>query len=804
MSREKKSTKGSGSDRGRRGGAPARYKVVGVDNRRVDASDKSGGRAGYTDDFTLPGMLFARLKRATVAHGWIDSISVDKALALEGVRAVITGKDLPVKYGILPVTQDETALAVEKVRHVGEPVAAVCADTEAIADKALDLIDVVYSPLHVSLSAEDAFKSPERIHEAKNFEGNAHRVIALEFGNVAQAFEDTDYAREDTFYFAGSTHVPMETHSTLADWDGSRMTVYVSHQAPYYVQKLLPKVLEIPPQSLRVVVPYVGGGFGGKLDLFSDNVCAAKLSMITGRPVKLTLSREEVFYNHRGRHPSSMWIKTAVKDGKIAAMQFKAYLDGGAYGSFGTAASYYHGAVQPVTYKFPAYKYDIVRFYTNKPPCGPKRGHGTPQPRFALECHLDKIAEDLGTDPIRLRLDNLMTPYSTTVNHMRVTSCGLKECIERVVEGSGYHDKRGKLPYGQGIGFAVGAYLCGAAVPIWWNQMPQTSVIVKADRSGKISAYSGHTEIGQGADTVLSYVVAERLGLKPADVALVLRDTDSVPPDLGSYSSRVTWMMGNAALDAVNKLRRALAEAAGRILDEDASQLVFADGMIRTAGGKREVPIADAVVEAESEVGSLSFGGDFKSDVQYGDFKGSGVGPSPAYSYAACAIQVDLDPVTGIAKPSDVWIAHDIGRCINRKNVEGQIEGGVYMGLGEAMMEEMEFTKTGLLKNAGLLDYKTPTVNETPDIHIYLVEDEDENGPFGAKEVGQGPLLPVIPAFANAVYDAIGVRFDETPITPDKVIKALESKATRVGPRRLFDFPFPDPIRVEVPEDAAP
>jgi 4-hydroxybenzoyl-CoA reductase alpha subunit len=779
------------------------YKIVGVDNRRIDASDKSSGRARYTDDLTLSDMLFAKLKRSTVAHGWIDSISVEKALSLEGVRAVITGGDLPVRYGILPVTQDETALAVEKVRHIGEPVAAVCADTEAIAERALDLIDVTYSPLEISLSVEDAFKSGERIHESESFKGNAHRVIALEFGDVAQTFEDADYTREDTFYFAGNTHVPMETHSTLADWDGTRMSVYVSHQAPYYVQMLLPKVLEIPPQALRVVVPYVGGGFGGKLDLFSDTVCAAKLSMITGRPVKLTLSREEVFYNHRGRHPSSMWINTAVKNGKIAGMHFKAFLDGGAYGSFGTAASYYHGAVQPVTYKFPAYKYDIARFYTNKPPCGPKRGHGTPQPRFALECHLDKIAEDLGTDPVQFRLDNLITPYSTTVNHMRVTSCGLDECIKRVVEGSGYGEMRGKLPHGRGIGFAVGAYLCGAAVPIWWNQMPQTSVIVKAARSGKISAYSGHTEIGQGSDTVLSYVVAERLGLQPGDVALVLRDTDSVPPDLGSYSSRGTWMMGNAALDAVNQLRRALAETAAQILEEDPSQLVFAGGMIRSAGGEKEVSITQAIVEAESESGSLVFKGDYKSDIEYGDFKGSGVGPSPAYSYAACAIQVDVDPVTGIVKPTDVWIAHDIGRCINQKSVEGQIEGGVYMGLGEAMMEEMEFTKTGLLKNTGLLDYKTPTVNETPDIHIYLVEDEDENGPFGAKEVGQGPLLPVIPAFANAVYDAIGVRFDEVPITPDKVIKALESNAKRVGPRKLIDFPFPEPIRVEVPTDAS-
>lgn len=779
-------------------------KIVGKQNRRVDSLEKTTGRATYTDDIFLPGTLFARLKRSVVPHGTIKRISVDAALALDGVRAVITGDDLPVKYGILPVTQDETALATTKVRYAGEPVAAVCADTEAIAQRALDLIDVEYSPLETILSVEDAFHTDVRLHELDDFEGNAHRVIALEFGDVADAFDAAEYVREDTFYFAGNTHVPMETHSTIADYDGGRLTVYTSHQAPYYVQKILPKVLQIPPQSLRVVVPYVGGGFGGKLDLFSDTVCAAKLSMITGHPVKITLSREEVFYNHRGRHPSTMWIKTALAGDRVTGIHFKAFLDGGAYGSFGTAAAYYHGAVQPVTYKIPNYKVDIARFYTNKPPCGPKRGHGTPQPRFAIECHFDKIAEDLGIAPHILRKNNLIAPHSTTVNHMRVTSCGLDECMESVVVASGFREKHGRLPFGEGIGLAVGAYLSGAAVPIYWNEMPQSTVLIKADRSGKVTVYSGHTEIGQGSDTVLSYVVAECLGLSADDVALVLRDTDSVPPDLGSYSSRVTYMMGNAALSAANKLKEVLAATAAGILDENPEDLVFADRMIHSRSNpKRRVSIDEAITSAEAERGALSFSGDYRPDVEYGDFKGAGVGPSPAYSFAACAIRVEVDPETGFVRPTNVWISHDIGKCINRHSVEGQIEGGVYMGLGEVTMEEMAFTKTGILKNAGLLDYKTPTIKETPEISIHLVESDEEGGPFGAKEVGQGPLLPVIPAFSNAVYDAIGVRFDEIPITPDKVLKAIESKAGRVGPRKVIDFPFPDPTRVEVPNDVA-
>jgi 4-hydroxybenzoyl-CoA reductase subunit alpha len=779
-------------------------RIVGRRNRRVDSRDKVSGRAVYTDDIHVPGLLFAKLKRSPIAHGIVEDVAIDEALAVDGVRAVITGRDLPQKYGILPVTQDETALAIDKVRYVGEPVAAVCADSEDVAQFALDLIRVKYKRLDPVLSVEDAFLNRVRLHDSDRFEGNAHRVVALEFGDVDAAFARGDYTREDVFYYAGSTHVPMESHSTIADYDGTRLTLHVSHQAPYYLQQILPKVLSIAPERLRVIVPYVGGGFGGKLDPFPDTICAAKLSMVLGKPVKITLTREEVFYNHRGRHASLMWVKTSVRDNRITALHFKAFLDGGAYGSFGTAAAYYHGALQPVTYRLPNYKAEIVRFYTNKPPCGPKRGHGTPQPRYALECHLDKVAEDLKTDPVALRRANLIKPFSTTTNHLRVTSCGLDECMRQVVEASGFEKDRGRLPFGEGIGFAVGSYLSGAALPIYWNEMPHSSVLLKADRSGKITVYSGHTEIGQGSDTVLSYIVAERLGLEPDDVALVLRDSDSVPPDLGSYSSRVTLMMGNAAHQAATALRDVLQRVSAELLEEDAEALVFEEKKIRSRSNPdKQIPIETAIVKAEEKYGALSFTGSYRPSLVFGDFKGAGVGPSPAYSYTACAIRVKVDTDTGFVRPVRVWIAHDIGRCINRHSVEGQIEGGVYMGLAEAMMEEMAYTKDGLLKNAGLLDYKTPTIKETPEIEIYLVEDPDRDGPFGAKEVGQGPLLPVIPAFANAVYDAIGVRFDEIPVTPDKVLKAIEGRKERVGPLKIIDFPFPDPVRVEVPEDAA-
>jgi len=778
------------------------YRIIGGRGARVDARDKVTGRALYADDLTLPGMLFGRLRRSPVAHGVLRGVDISRAEAVPGVRAILTGADLPRRYGILPVSQDETALAQDRVRYVGEPIAAVCADTEAAAGRAAALIDVDIDPLPTIVTLDDALAAPARIHESPRWEGNAHRVISLHFGDVDTAFSGSESIHEDVYYYAGSTHVPMETHATLADWDGTNLTLHVSHQAPYYLQQILPDVLGIPPHALRVVVPYVGGGFGGKLDPFPDTICAGKFAMVTGHPVKFTLSREEVFYNHRGRHPALMWIRTGWNGTRMTGMHFRAFVDGGAYGSFGAAAAYYHGALQGTTYRIPNYRAEIVRFHTNKPPCGPKRGHGTPQPRFAVESHLDRVAGELGVDAYRLRTDNLIRAHSVTVNHLRITSCGLDRCLESVVESSAYLERHGKLTRGQGTGLAVGCYLSGAALPIYWNEMPHSTVVVQADRSGRVTAFSGHTEIGQGADTVIASIVAECLGLEPGDVSLVLRDTAAVPPDLGSYSSRVTFMMGHAALEAARGLRHALAETAAAMFETAPETVVFADGAVHASAGSRRLSLAEVIRQAEVARGPLSFVGSYQPDVRYGSYKGAGVGPSPAYSYTACVVDVNVDLHTGLVRPTKVWIAHDIGHCINRTAVEGQVEGGVYMGLGEAMMEEMAFTKDGVLRGAGLLDYKTPTIGEMPEVETILIEDDESEGPYGAKEVGQGPLLPVIPAFCNAVCDAIGVRFTEIPVTPDKVLRALEKGQARVGPRRALAFDFPDPIRVEVPDDA--
>ena len=781
------------------------FSVIGKPLPKVDGMGKCTGQTKFADDFNLPRMLHARLLRSVHAHARIRRIDTSRAERLPGVYAVLTGKDLPVKFGILPVSQDEETLAVDKVRFVGDPVAAAAAIDEETAERALEFIDIDYEPLPAIMSIKEALARDDvRIHDYGDGP-NIHKMVSLEFGDVAEGFADAAHVREDMFFFEGSNHLPMEQHSAVASYEhDGKLTVWSSTQTPHYVHRALEQVLGHPASQIRVIATPVGGGFGGKTDPFSHEIAAARLSMITGRPVKITCTREEVFYIHRGRHPVLMWVKTGLaRDGRITAMHFKTFLDGGAYGSYGVATTYYTGALQTTTYKIPRYKFEGLRVFTNKPPCGPKRGHGTPQPRYALECHLDKIAADLGIDPVELRRRNLVEPFSMTVNHLRITSCGLRECVDKVVDASGYHARRGRLPRGRGLGFAVSAYLCGAGLPIYWNDMPQSEVQIKVDRGGGVTVYSMAIDIGQGSDSVLVFTVAEVLGIEPADIKLVTADTDLTPIDLGSYSSRVTFMAGNAAIEAATKIRDMVFEATAEKLSIPAARLVARGRRVYDRENvARGLTWTDAIRAAEARVGTLAATGSYKAPKLSGPYKGSGVGPSPAYSYSASVVEVNCDPETGAVVVEKVWIAHDVGRAINPLLVEGQVEGSVYMALGEVLLEEQTFRR-GVHKFPSMLEYKSPTTLETPEMHTFIVESIDPEGPFGAKEAGQGPLLPVIPAVANAVADALGVRIDEIPITPEKVLAALTDRRKggpgRVGPRDVPTIQFKDPIRVAPP-----
>jgi 4-hydroxybenzoyl-CoA reductase alpha subunit len=774
--------------------------VVGKSLRKPDAMGKVSGQARFADDVVLPRMLFGRILRSPVPHARITHIDVSRARAIPGVRAVLTGEDLPIKYGILPVSQDEEALCSEKVRYVGDPVAAVAATDEWIVDEALEAIDVTYVPLPPVMSIDEALApADEPIHGRTN----VHKAVALEFGDTEAAMRSAERVREDVFFFEGNTHLPMEQHAAVAQYgQDAKLTLWSSTQTPHYVHRALGKVLELPMSRIRVIATPNGGGFGGKSDIFAHEIVAAKLAIVTGRPVKITLSREEVFYAHRGRHPVLMRVRTGFqRDGRMTAMQFQSFLDGGAYGSYGVASTYYTGALQTATYAIPRYRFEGVRLFTNKPPCGPKRGHGTPQPRFALEIHLDKAAEELGLDPVTIRRRNLVQANSRTVNWLRITSCGLEACMDKVVVDSGFLERRTKMPSGRGLGFAVSSYLSGAGTAIYWNDMPHSEVQVKVDRGGGVAVLCGAVDIGQGSDHILAAIVAEVLGVSLDDIQLTTADTDLTPIDLGSYSSRVTFMVGNAAIAAAEKVRTQLAEAAARVLHCEPDELVFRDRRVTRRDRPGEnITFAQAAQAAEASGGVISASGSYTPPRLAGPYKGSGVGPSPAYSFSAAVVEVDCDARTGEVRVPEVWIAHDIGRAINPVLVEGQVEGSVYMALGEALMEEQVF-RIGVHKFPSMLEYKSPTTLEMPIVHTSLIESLDPEGPFGAKEAGQGPLLPVIPAIANAIYNALGVRIDEIPITPDKVLRALALKARRVGPEGVPAFAFPPPIQAERPPE---
>ena len=784
------------------------FTIIGKAQRKLDATAKVTGRTVFADDLFLPRMLYAKLLRSPHPHAEIVRIDTSRTETLRGVKATLTGKDLPIPFGILPVSQDEHALAPVKARFIGDPVAAVVASTEEIATEAIDLIDVEYRLLDSIASAEEAIAHPDtRIHEYGD-RGNLHKLIHFDFGDVQEVFDESDQTREDLFFYEGSTHLPMEQHAAVADWSADgKLTLWSATQTPHYVHRALAKVLELPAARIRVIACPNGGGFGGKSDPFSHEIVIAKFAMLTGRPIKITLTREEVFYCHRGRHPVLMWVKSAVSDdGRLKALHVKNLLDGGAYGSYGVASTYYTGALQTVTYQVDRYKFQGARAFTNKAPCGPKRGHGTPQPRYALEVHLDKVAEEIGIDPAELRLNHLVPPESVTANFLRVGSIGLGECIRKVTEAADWKSRFRNLPYGSGVGLACSSYLSGAGLPIYWNQMSQSGVQLKLDRSGGVTVFCGSTDIGQGSDSILAYIVAEILGIDPFDLQIVTADTDLTPVDLGSYSSRVTLMSGNAALEAAERAREILTKHAAKKLDIPASRVTFADSRVFDAADPENgMTFADAIQVAEAEQGIVGTVGSYKPPPSPGRYRGSGVGPSPAYSYSAAVAHVEVDPTSGIVTVPKIWIAHDVGQCINPVTVIGQVEGSIYMGLGEAIMEEMAYrgNRKVVHKIPSMLEYKSPTTLEMCDVETIIVEDPDPNGPFGAKEVGQGPLLPVMPAVANAVYDAVGVRIDEIPITPEKVLKALRRKEKgeegRYGPTSFPDIEWPEATFIPPP-----
>jgi 4-hydroxybenzoyl-CoA reductase alpha subunit len=761
------------------------FSRVGKRARKVDSMAVATGQALYTDDIQLPGMLHGKILRSPHPHARILSIDTSRAEALEGVHAVLVGSELPGRYGVIPWTPDETALAVGKVRFVGDEVAAVAAVDEDTANAALRLIDVDYEVLESYLDPRKAQRQHDpAIHEDSRH-GNVSKHVRLEFGEVEDALAGSHAVVEDTYRFHGTAHAPIEPHCAIGRWSGDGvLTLWSSTQIPHYVHRILAAVLELPAHRIRVIQPYLGGAFGGKSDPFSHEFCAAKLAMKTGRPVKFLLTREETFYTHRGRHPMEMAFSVGCDaDGKITAVDSRILIDGGSYSSFGLVTTYYAGQLLCGPCHFPTYRFDSTRVFTNKPPCGPKRGHGSVQPRFALEMQLDRLAVQLGIDPIEFRRRNWQGENVTTVNGQTITSNGFLECLDAVEKASGWKAKRGKLPENRGIGVAGSMYISGTNYSVYPNDMPQSGILVKLDRSGLATVFTGTSDIGQGCTSVMATIVAEELGLRLDQVRVTVSDTDTCPVDLGAYSSRITLMAGNAALDAASKLRRQVQDAVGEKLGCPPERVLLAEGeAFDRDDGDTRITSQEAFQLTEAKFETLAAAGSYNTPERGGDYRGGTIGASPAYSFTAHVAEVEIDPETGEIRVENVWIAHDCGRAISPVQVEGQIEGSTYMGVAEVALEDHEvyedesLPEAGLHRRPSLLEYTIPTTLDTPEMEAMIVESIDPEGPYGAKEAGEGPLHGSIPAVANAIYDACGLWLTELPFTPGKVLAALRKR----------------------------
>ncbi len=773
------SAKAPGGPPPENGGRAGEPRTIGRRRGKVNAAEQVTGRTRYADDMTFPGMLHAKLVRSPHAHARILRIDASRALAMEGVHAVITGRDMPVKYGILPWTQDEYPLALDKARFVGDAVACVAAVDELTAVRAAAAVEVTYQALPHVLDPEEALASGAPVVNEAARHGNVTKHVHLEFGDVDAGLAGSDATAEGDYFFQGTTHAAIEPHCAIGLWEPSGvLTVISSTQVPHYLHRELARVLQVPQDRVRVIQPPVGGAFGGKSEPFDLEFCVGKLAMMTGRPVKLLYTREEVFYSHRGRHPMKMHYRLgATRDGKLTACDAKTIIDGGAYASFGLVTAYYSGQLVPAPLAIPAYRFDSVRAYTNKPACGPKRGHGSVQPRFAFEVTLDKLAAGLGIDPIELRRRNLILPGERTVNELLIQSTGFAECLDRVESASGWRGKHGKLPYGRGVGVAGSSYISGTNYPIYPNDMPQSAVQLKVDRSGRVTVFSGVSEIGQGAESMLATVVCEELGVEPEAVRVVSGDTDLTPVDLGAYSSRVTMMAGNACLRAARELADRVRRVAAAKWECPPGRVILGDGFAtREDRPDERVPLAEAFQWAEAAEGTLGSVGHYNTPKHvHGDYRGGTIGASPAYSFTAHVAEVSVDPRTGVVTVERIWVAHDAGRALNPVIVEGQMEGSAYMGFAEALFEEHLFYESGLHTGPSLLDYRIPTTLDTPELHSLIVESLDPEGPYGAKEAGEGPLHPSIPAIANAVFDAVGIRVDTLPLSPGKVLRALRA-----------------------------
>ena len=770
----------AGGSGGRRRGVPL-----------IDGIPKVTGRARYTADLDHADAWVGRILRSAVAHGRIRRIDVSRARALAGVVAVVTGEDCPHAFGVLPIAMNEYPLARDKVRYRGEPVAAVAAVDAATAEQALGLIQLEIDELPACYSIAAA-RAPDAAQLHDDRPGNLERSVHDSFGDVVAGFDAADLVREVTIECAEVNHAQIEPHAALAEFDPlvGQLTMQSVSQVGFYLHQTLARCLELDESQVRVIQPFIGGGFGARVEVLNFEIITALLARAARGRVFMELTREECFLTHRGRPQTTTRIRLGLKrDGRIMACECELQQRGGAYAGYGIVTILYSGALLHALYAIPAVRYDGYRVYANLPPCGAMRGHGGVNVRHTFETLLDRMARELGLDPFAVRRANLLAAPTQTINGLIVNSYGLGTCLDAVERSSGWRERRGRLPPGHGLGLACSHYVSGSAKPIHRTGEPHAVVNLKLDWDGGVTALTGAAEIGQGSSTMVAIAVAETLGLPLQCVRVIAGDSAITPKDNGAYSSRITFMVGNAAIDAARNLEKVLLAAAARTLAV-APELIECrgGGFHLRHGGRAALAFAEVAKAALVDAGTITCKGTFTCPPEYmgGKQRGGAVGSTMGFSYAAQVVEVSVDEVTGAVTVEKIWVAHDCGYAINPLAVEGQVEGAVWMGMGQALSEQTGYL-AGLPTHASLLEYRVPTALDSPPVEAHIVESHDPNGPFGAKEASEGPLPATAPAIVAAIADATGLDIDRLPVTPDCIVDArveARRRARRASPAR--------------------
>src|SRR5690348_9400330 len=759
---------------------PAPVHNIGSYVPMIDGPEKVSGRAKYTADIVGVGQLVGCIYRSTYAHGEIVDVDVSEALKVPGVVAIVTGSDCDRTFGVLPIARSEHPLARDKVRYRGEPVAAVAAVDDATARKAISLIKLTVRELPAYFTAQAALAPDAATLHARKLR-NIERDVLFELGSVEQGFAEAALVRNGTYNCAEVCQNQMEMHAAVADYDPGRdrMTVHASTQVPYYVHLMLSQILGMDMSRIRVVKPHVGGGFGCRTETLNIELIAALLARKVGGAVRIVVNREETFITHRGRPETDIRLKIGMrKDGRITAVECECIQRGGAHSGYGVVTILYAGSMLYAIYDLHNVKYTGRRVLTNTPPCGAFRGHGTVDIRFAFESLLDEMASELGLDPFAVRRANLLTAPTFTDNDLMVNSYGLPECMDWVERESGWKARKGKLAKGKGLGMACSHYISGASKPVNWTGEPHATVKIKLDFDGSIVVLSGAADIGQGSTTILAQTVAEVLGLDLSRVRVVTGDSEVVPKDNGSYSSRVTFMVGKAALEAARNLKAVLTTAAARKLEARPEDIECLGEVYRAGKQHKGATFEEVVTEALKDTGTVTVTGNYSTIPEsHGGkkYRGAAIGGTMGYSYSAQVAEVTVDEETGEVEVDKEWMAHDCGKALHRLTVEGQVQGSVWMGMGQAMSEEAAY-HDGLMITANMLDYRVPTIQDSPPIEVGIVESIDPHGPFGAKEAGEGSLAAFLPALTNAIADATGLRFNDLPVTPDRVYAMIEKR----------------------------